>query len=605
MLSIPGLTRTCWGLMEGQKRRYLAAMVALLASTLLLYLAPMISQVIIDGILLPESDRVTALTIWTVDLLGGREYLSQNLWLPASLVVLVTIAAGVFTYLWHRWTATSSEQIARQTRDLLHAHMQELPCTFYDGNQTGDLIQRCTSDIDTLQRFMKMQVVEIGNAAMLFLIPIPIMLMINVPMTFSSLVALPVILGFAGLVMNRIRSGFRLKEEAEARLTSTVQENLTGIRVVRSYARQEFEQEKFRQCNQTHRELDYKLYILFGRYWGVSDALCFMQITVVIIMGGLLISRGSLEPGGFYFFLTVVTMFLWPVRQIGRIVADMGKTLVAIDRIRYVLDQEQELEPTEPKSLPLVRGAITFSNVSFSHQSRIPVLDDVSFQVEPGQVLALIGPSGCGKSTIVNLLLRFYDYERGSITIDGVELNRIPRKDVRRAVSVVMQEPFLYSRSIGDNIRLGTPAARECEMLDATNAASIHQSIERFEQGYETIVGERGVTLSGGQRQRIAIARAILGDPPVLVLDDALSAVDTDTESLILKALEQRHGNATTIVIAHRLSTLMHADRILVMDGGRIIQAGTHAELRNQDGLYSRLWDIQSMNEDDREDMKP
>jgi ATP-binding cassette subfamily B protein len=384
-------------------------------------------------------------------------------------------------------------------------------------------------------------------------------------------------------------------------MTSTLQENLTGIRVVRAFARQEHEKGKFEDKNSVHRDLDYRLYKLFAWYWSISDLLCMGQMALIVTIGGYWLATGQLLAGTFFFFLSAVNMFIWPVRQMGRVLAELGKALVAIGRIGEILNHPRETGPPATRGVPVGNAAIgevVFDRVSFSHGD-VKVLDSISFRAEPGQTLALLGPSGSGKSTIVNLLLRFYDPDEGTILLDGRGIVGIDRKEVRSRIAVVMQEPFLYSKTLQENIRLGRSTALKGEITEAASTAGVHEAILEFDDGYATMVGERGVTLSGGQRQRVALARAVLDRASVLVLDDAFSAVDTDTEIGILDALRRRNGRQTTLLIAHRLSTLMHADWILVLDKGRIIQQGPHESLAAEDGLYRRLWKIQSSLEEE------
>ncbi len=376
-------------------------------------------------------------------------------------------------------------------------------------------------------------------------------------------------------------------------MTTTVQENLTGIRVVRAFARQDYEREKFEQGNRVHRDLDFDLYCVAARFWSVSDFLCLSQLGLVVGFGGYWLAAGTLKVGAFFYFLSSVTLFLWPVRMMGRILTDLGKAIVALERLHEILDEAPESNLGEPAAAN-GGGAIVFEDVSFSHAEDAPVLHGVSFSIEAGQTLALVGPSGCGKSSIVNLLLRLYDYDAGSIRLDGRELRELGRKHVRSQMAVVMQEPFLYSKSLRANITMGRTSAADEEMIEAARMAAVHESILDFDEAYDTRVGERGVTLSGGQRQRVALSRALLQEPSILILDDALSAVDADTEQLIIEALRRRQHRHTTIVIAHRLSTLMHADRIVVLNAGRIAQMGTHDELLAEAGLYQRLWKLQT-----------
>jgi ATP-binding cassette subfamily B protein len=467
-------------------------------------------------------------------------------------------------------------------------------------------VQRCTSDVDTLRAFLIDQVVEIGRAAFMLLLPLPLMYAVDRRMTLVSLALILPITAFSIVFFSRVRARFEAVDQAEGRMSGTLQENLTGIRVVRAFARQEYEIRKFAARNGEHRDLHLKLYELLAAFWSFSDLMCMTQLVLVVFAGGVWLAAGTLAAGSFMFFLMVVNMFLWPVRMMGRILTELGKATVAIGRIHDILGHARETVPAGGSlALPEAesRGEIVFNDVTFSHRSTsqraaesggTAALADVSFRVEAGRTIALLGPSGSGKSTIVNLLLRFYDPDRGVIEIDGRNIAEIDRKDVRRRISVVMQEPFLFSKTVRDNIVLGHVTAAHHEVTEAATAACIHDTILEFETGYDTLVGERGITLSGGQRQRVALARALLKEPAILILDDALSAVDTDTESLILDALKQRRGRHTTIVIAHRLSTLMDADEILVLDRGRIVQRGPHDVLKDQPGLYRRVLNIQN-----------
>ena len=590
-----------WKLSKGNRAEYVSAIVALVVASCFLYLSPMIPQIMLDGVILPsEQTELSAFAQWVVDVLGGRVFLLEHLWIPGLLMGLVTAVAGVFTYLRGRWSAHASESIARRVRDEAYDHLQHLPARYFDTESTGDLVQRCTSDVETLRMFLSGQVVEIGRAIIMLLVPIPLMLAIDTRMTLISVVLLPIIVAFAIIFFSKVRSAFKKADEAEGALTATIQENLTGIRVVRAFARQEHECEKMDEKNATHRDLDYKLYVLMAWYWAWSDLLCFAQKALVVGAGAFWLASGELQLGAFFFFIAAANMFIWPVRMMGRTLTDLGKALVAMERLREILDEPVE-EATQSDATPRGEGMITFTgdirfeNVMFSHTEDSPVLYDVSFEIKQGETLAILGASGCGKSTIVNLLLRLYEPDEGRIVIDEHSIADLPRKVVRSQIAVVMQEPFLYSKTLRDNVTLAHDAsATEKELHEATMAACVHDSIQEFEDGYDTLIGERGVTLSGGQRQRVALSRALLQDSPILILDDALSAVDTETEALILDAFRRRGNERTTVMIAHRLSTTMHADQILVMDHGRIVQHGTHAELVDVEGPYHRLWNIQT-----------
>lgn len=596
---MPAWIGSIWKLMAGQRLRYGMAIAAMAVASCFLYLAPLVVQVVIDGVLVPD-EKPSAMVRGAVGLLGGAAWLAGNLWWPGLLLIGLTALAGVFTYLRGRWSARASERIARSVRDRLYGHLQHLSCSYFDAAQTGDLVQRCTSDVETLRVFLSTHVVEIGRAVIMLLIPIPVMLAIDVRMTMVSVTLLGPIVLFSLLYLRTVRRVFKQVDEAEGRLTTTVQENLTGIRVVRAFARQDFEREKFEQRNRAHRDLDYRLYRLAARFWSFSDLLCLTQLALVVGFGAYWLATRSLEVGVFFYFIAAVNLFLWPVRMMGRILTDLGKAVVALERLHEILDEapESNLGTAAPATSA---GRIDFENVSFSHAEDAPVLDRVSFSIDAGGTLAVVGPSGSGKSTIVNLLLRLYDYDAGSIRLDGRELRDLPRRHVRSQVAVVMQEPFLYSRTLRDNITMGRSSAHDEEMIEAAQLAAVHESIAGFDQAYDTRVGERGVTLSGGQRQRVALSRALLQEPAILVLDDALSAVDADTEQLIIAALRRRQHRHTTIVIAHRLSTLMHADWIIVLEHGRIAQSGAHGALLEEKGLYRRLWKLQTQLEESDE----
>jgi ATP-binding cassette subfamily B protein len=584
--------------LRGQRLRFGAALGALIIGSCFLYLAPMVPQIVLDGVVAPAQDADTPAYVDTaVERMGGRAFVRENLWLPGVLIAVLAAFAGFFTYLRGRWSARATEIIIRDLRDRLFDHLQRLPCSYFDGAETGDLIQRCTSDVETVRVFLSRQVVEIGRAIVMLVLPLPLMLAIDGRMTLVSVVLIPPIVAFSLVFFLKVKKAFKEMDEAEGKMTATIQENLTGIRVVRAFHRQEHERAKLAERNATHRKLDRRLYRLFAWFWASSDLMCMAQKGLVVGFGAWWLARGELQVGAFFFFLSAVTLFIWPVRMMGRILADAGKAVVALGRLDEILSQPEEdassVASGERQDSPL-SGRIVFESVGFSHGPDARVLSDVSFAIEPGQTLAILGPSGSGKSTIINVLLRLYDLEEGRVLLDGHDLMDLDRRWVRSQVGVVMQTPFLFSKTLRDNIRLSRVSASDDEIVDAAAVACVHETILEFDRGYDTMVGERGVTLSGGQRQRVAIARAVLRDPPILVLDDALSAVDTETESTIIDALRRRHSHRTTIVIAHRLSTLAHADRILVLEHGRVVQSGSHAELYSQDGLYRRLWDLQT-----------
>jgi ATP-binding cassette subfamily B protein len=521
--------------------------------------------------------------------------------IAALAVFLSTALGGVFMYLRGRWSTFASEQITRTLRMRLYDHLQHLPVPYHDKAQTGDLVQRCTSDVDTVRLLFSNQAVEIARASALLAIGIPLMFWMDPLMAIVAICMLPVLIVFAIIFFGRVRGSFKKMDDAEGAMTARLQENLTGIRVVRAFARQDFESQQFAEKNRTHRDLNYRLFWIMATYWSMSDLMTFIQGALVLFVGAWRVQRGSLSFGTLVAFLSYMTLYLWPVRQMGRVLTELGKATVSMGRIQEILDAPRESDAsvaTNGDLPPRVSGQISIQNVSLKH-GETSVVENVSLEIPAGTTLAIVGPSGSGKSTLVQLLLRFYNYEQGRITLDGLEIRTLPRKYVRSQFGVVMQEPFLYSKTLKENIRLGRHVAEDAEVIESATVAAINESIETFDQKYDTLVGERGVTLSGGQRQRVAIARALLRDAPVLILDDALSAVDTHTETMILDALKRRSGRRTTIVIAHRISTLQHADQIAVLEKGKIVQLGSHEQLIQQDGLYKQLWQIQTALEED------
>ncbi len=608
--------RTLWELTRGQRLRYSAAILAMALSNFFLFGVPLVSRTVIDGLISAPGDEASVGTSHsTPNGLDGfveqvlhatvapfGEPTAIRLLVAAAVIgIVLTAFGGVLLYLRGRWAATASEAIVRGVRDRAFSHLEHLPCRWHDGADTGDVIQRCSSDVETVRVFLAAQIVEIGRAALLLLTVLPILLALDVGMTIASVCLFPVILTFAVLFFRRVQRLFRASDEAEGAMTAVLQENLTGIRVVRAFARQDFESGRFAERNVEFRDRTHRLIRLLGVYWASSDFLCIGQIGVMLMWGAAAVQRGDLSVGRLFAFLLYENIVIWPVRHLGRVLTDAGKALVAIERLREILEvgEESESDGDVLEATPPWRGDIEIEGLTFAYGTDEPSLRDVSFRVEAGETLALVGPPGCGKSTIVQLLLRLYDYAEGTIHLDGRELRDLDRKLVRSRIGVVLQEPFLYSRTLGANVRVGRHDASHEEMIASASAACIHESIEGFELGYETLVGERGVTLSGGQRQRVAIARALLKDPAILVLDDALSAVDSRTEASILEALEHRRGRRTTILVAHRLSSIRHADRILVLEEGEIVQSGSHDELASGEGPYRRLWQIQGALEDE------
>jgi len=583
-----------WHYSQGFRQHFLLAVAAMTVGYVMMFGVPLVMKYAIDIITAETGNLPPAFlevpSRWLSS--GGTPSHLVYLLVAALSIVLLTIGAGICLYIRGRLIAVGSEGMIRALRDRVFHHLEHLPAEYHDRTDTGDLVQRCTSDVETVRVFLAGQIVEISRALLMLLVVLPILFSLDVDMAWLSLATIPLLFVFAYIFFQKVKTLFLLVDEAEARMTTMLQENLTGIRVVRAFARQGFEKEKFAEKNADFRDLNNRLIKLLGVYYGLSDLICLSQIGILLIVGALWVLEGFLSVGTLFAFITYESMIIWPIRHMGRVLTDSGKAIVSMGRLAEVLAEPVE---TQHESYPAsaLEGEIAFNHLSFSYSVDKPVLTDVSFHLPAGQTLALLGPPGSGKSTVAQLLMRLYDYDQGSITLDALPLSELARKYVRAQISIVLQEPFLYSASIGANLLVGRLDASQAEVEDAARAACIHDSITGLPNGYDTRVGERGATLSGGQRQRIALARALLKNPPILILDDALSAVDTDTEARILAALKARRSGQTTIIIAHRLSSVMHADQILMFDKGRIVQTGNHESLSQQPGIYQQLCQIQ------------
>jgi len=529
------------------------------------------------------------------DVLGrGR---GGNLLLYVALGFLgLAVVEGTFTFLSGKLSAQTAEGIARRLRNYLFDHIQRLSFTYHDHMPTGELIQRCTSDVDAIRRFFADQAINAGRIVILFAINLAAMLSLNVPLTLLSLAFIPIIIGISVVFFRKVSRVYESYQEQEAVLSTTLQENLTGVRVVKAFARQDYERKRFDAQNWEKFRRGRRLLTMHAFYWPLSDALCGFQMLAGFAVGALMTIRGTITLGTYLAYSGMVLWVIWPMRNLARLIVQMSTGLVSYGRVGEIIQQEREpLEEGRFQPDGDLRGEIVFRNVGFEYEADAPVLRDVSFRCEPGQVVALLGSTGSGKTTVVNLLPRFYEYTGGSITLDGVELRDYPRHYLRRQIGIVEQEPFLFSRTIRENIAYGVGREVSQEEIEAAaRAAAIHDEIVSFPQGYDTLLGERGITLSGGQKQRVAIARTLLKDPRILILDDSTSAVDTETEALIRQALERLMQGRTTLIIAHRIQTVMNADLILVFDQGRIVQQGKHEELLQEAGPYRQIYELQT-----------
>ncbi|MDD6873367.1 MAG: ABC transporter ATP-binding protein [Clostridiales bacterium] len=585
--------------LEGNAARYFGSIGAVVVNVAIGFLTPLVLAETIDAVIGQKRPLAIPgfLGRW-VEQLGGREFLVRNLWIMGLAMLLLSVVGGAFQFLRGKWMAEASESIAKTMRDKLYRHLQTLPFDYHVKAETGDLIQRCTSDVETIRRFLSSQVIEMFRSVLMIVVALVIMLRMNKLMTLMSMVLIPPLFAFAFLYFKWVVKSFRAADEAEGRMSAVLQENLTGVRVVRAFGREQYEVDKFTRVNNALHGKAIRVNDLLAVYWSGSDLMSMIQTGITLVFGVFMAARGKLLVGEMTVFVSYISMLLWPIRQLGRILSDMGKSLVAFDRIDEILTQKSEEDAPDAIDAPIDRD-IEFRHVGFEYEEKNPVLKDVSFTVKRGQTVAILGATGSGKSTLMNLLQRLYDVKRGEILIGGVNINKIRKKYLRAHIGLILQEPFLYSRTVRNNVRIVKPDAPDDEVFEVTRTASAHEFIESFEKGYDTPVGERGVTLSGGQKQRVAIARTLLKDNDILIFDDSLSAVDTETDAAIRLALKEKKQGMTTFIISHRLTTLAEADFIIVLEDGRVAQQGTHDELIHQKGLYQRIYQIQSALEEE------
>jgi len=516
----------------------------------------------------------------------------KNLWICALILILLSLLRGSAQFLKGKWSASASQNIARNLRNRLYDHIQRLPYKYHQKVETGDLIQRSTSDIETVRRMLAVQLVEIGRTLFMFVFAMSFMLPMSLELTLYSLIMMPFIMAFSFFFYQKIRDVFKEVEKSESKMHSVIQENVTGVRVVRAFAAQNYEIDKFEERNRDYTQNLYTMMKKLAMFWSFSDLLCGMQMVLVIGLATWQAATGKITLGTMMAFSSYIGMLIWPFRSLGRILVDIGKSTVSIGRIDEILhEQKEELGDIEGEP---VKGEIEFDNVWFGYEQDKPVLKGVSLQIAAGETVAFLGATGSGKSSLVHLLPMLYDYQQGSIKIDGRELRDLGKHYIRQNIGIVLQEPFLFSRSIEENIGVTEVDFNLESIIKVAEQAAVHEVINEFDKGYQTLVGERGVTLSGGQKQRIAMARTLMQESPILIFDDSLSAVDTETDRKIRQRLLKRRNKVTTIIISHRLTTISEADRIFVLEDGRISQTGKHADLIAQDGIYQRIWQIQS-----------
>lgn len=555
---------------------------------------PQVIRISVDGVLGSDLSKIPE---WVKVFLSEetiRENPGKMLTIAALAVILlaaINIAANYYSKV---FAAKGSESFVKGMRDQLYDHIQKLPYSWHVKNQTGDIIQRCTSDVDVVRNFVTNQLMEVFRIIFLIVFYMVIMFSMNVKISLIAVSFFPIVILYSGYFFSKIAQHFQEADEAEGILSSVVQENLTGVRVVRAFGRESFERKRFDEKNERFAGLWIYLGKFLSLYWSIGDLITGIQILTVICMGVLFTVDGNLTVGEFIAFVSYNSSMAWPVRSLGRIISEMSKAGVSIDRIAYILDEKEE-DDRPGVTKPAINKDIVFDDVNFKYEEGAAVLKDVSFTVPAGKTFAILGNTGSGKSTLVHLLNRLYDLPDGcgKITIGGVDIRDIDRQYLRSQIGMVLQEPFLYSGSIKENVGITRESSAFDDIREACEIACVDSAIDSFTDGYETIVGERGVTLSGGQKQRVAIARMLVEHTPVMIFDDSLSAVDAQTDAMIREALKKRMAGTTVILIAHRITTLMQADCIMVLEDGAVAEMGSHEQLMEHHGIYRRIYDIQ------------
>ena len=587
--------RLIWYFLKGSKHLFIGSILASAVSSLADMLDPQIVRAAIDNALggLPSDfpDWVNRL----VDSLGGFSYLGQNLWIMALAIVAVAVIRVLASYATTVIGTKASETLVKRMRDRLFSHIERLPFAWHMKNHTGDIIQRCTSDVDRVRSFIAEQLTSVFRLGLYLIMALYFMFTMNVKLAFIALIPIPILLGYVLTYHKKLDEGFGECDVEEGRVSAIVQENLTGVRVVRAFGQEKAERERFEEKNEHYTGLWVHMGEVLGKFFSAQDFLCGLQVLLVVVFGAVFCVRGEMTSGDYVAFISYNAMLARPVRRLGRMLSEMSKAGVSLNRVGEIINAQEEQDLPGAGEADMARD-IHFEHINFAYENGPEILHDVTFDVKAGSTLGILGGTGSGKSTLMLLLDKMYDIPEGCgrITIGDTDIRNIRSEYLRQNISMVLQEPYLFSRSIAENIGIATPDITMDQIREASRDACLDEAVEGFSQGYDTFVGERGVTLSGGQKQRAAIARALTKDAPIMIFDDSMSAVDTETDAKIRAALQKRFGQATTIIISHRITTLSKADQIVVLEDGRITERGTPEELKQSGGIYQKIYEIQS-----------
>ena len=584
-----------WQFLKGSKKFFLASILAASVTALADMLQPQIIRAAVDCAIGGKEGDFPGFVMDFVNSIGGFAYLGQHLWIMALAVIIVAAFQVASQYAFRVSNTKASETLVKTMRDMLFSHIERLPFGWHMKNRTGDIIQRCTSDIDTTKNFLSEQLTSIFRIVVLLILSITFMTSMHPVLTLIALIPAPVIILYSVQFHGTVHKGFMDCDENEGKLSAMAQENLTGVRVVRAFGRERAEIDKFEKQNNHYTKLWEKMAKVLSRFWSVSDILSGIQVMLVVVCGAWFCVQGTLSEGEYLAFISYNAQMVWPIRQLGRMISEMSKAGVSIDRVAYIMHSPLEQDDPEATEAPM-DGDICFEHVNFAYENSPQLLHDISFTMKAGTTLGILGGTGSGKSTLMLLLDKLYplDEDCGRITIGGTDIRKIKTDHLRRNIGMVLQEPYLFSRTIAENIGITGDTLDLDTVRTAAAAAALDDTVMSFTQGYDTMVGERGVTLSGGQKQRAAIARMLTNDTPIMIFDDSLSAVDTETDAKIRQAIAKRFGKASVILISHRITTLSSADKIIVLDRGRIVEEGTHDELKAAGGIYQKIYETQS-----------
>ena len=580
--------------LEGSKLLFVLSILSSALMTLVDMLNPQIIRGTIDNAIGGKESQFPEWVNSVVEDLGGFSHIGQNLWVPALAIAclgLIRVAAQFGTTMLN---TAGSEVLVKNMRDTLFSHISRLPYAWHMKNSTGDIIQRCTTDVDRMRTFVAEQLTTVFRITILIAMSLYFMFSMNVKMAIIATVPIPIILAYSVIFRKEMHTGFKECDENEGLVSNIVQENLTGVRVVRAFANEKLEKERFKKQNDYYCSLWVHMGHVIGKFFSIQDILCGLQILLVTVFGAVLAVKGEMTSGEYVAFVSYNGMLSFPIRRLGRMLSEMAKAGVSLDRLAYIMDSEEEHDSPGAADYDMT-GDIRFEDITFCYEEGHDILKDINIEIPAGSTLGILGGTGSGKSTLMLLLDKLYDIPegRGRITIGGVDIRDIRTQHLRKNIAMVLQEPYLFSKSLKDNIGIANEHLQLKDIERAAEAACLTEAIEGFTEGYDTFVGERGVTLSGGQKQRTAIARALTQDAPIMILDDSLSAVDNKTDARIRASLEERFGTATIIIISHRITTLSKADKVVVLDNGRITEQGTPEELKTAGGIYQKIYEIQ------------